>query len=257
MNWRLRLKIRQYFQKWLIPSIGIIILWWLFFPRDYKHGFELDFQDPARNRFAISRYSEHPDYVPNIYDRSKGDENQILTIKNKATDQIIFFFKSREHPAIDFGRISIKNKSVGWSWAWAITGADTNRKGLHDTKQSSVNFIYQWSLLTNTNPSLSDNSLTIKGLREIKYKETFETPSVEVFYFRTSFQDRIGFYKKNVSWWRFYPVPVFDFKGNADGAIAIVKSKKSGQTIIVIGSVPSYKSFNEPEFRSIVESIQF
>lgn len=257
MNWRLRYKIRHYLRRWFLPVIGILVLWWLFFPRDYKYGFELDYQEPVRNRFEICKYVEHPDYVPNIYDRSKGGENQLLTIKNNSIDQNIFFFKSREHPSIDFRKISTKNESVGWSWAWAITGADTHQEGLHDTEKSSANFIYQWSLLTNNDPSLSDNSLTIKGLREIKHQETFETPHVEVFYLRSSFQDRIGFYKKNISWWRFYPVSVFDFKGNADGAIAIVKSKKSGQTIIVVGGVPSYKDFNESEFRSIVESIQF
>lgn len=256
MNWQVKYKIRQDLKKWFLPTLGILILLWLFFPRDYKYGFELDFQEPSRNRFAICNYGEHLDYAPNIYDRSRSGENQLLTIKNKTTDQNIFFFKSREHRGIDLWKITIKDEPVKRSWAWVITGADTYQKGLHDTEQSSVNFIYQWSPLLNTNPSRSNNSLTIKGLREIKHKETFETPNVDIFYLRASFQDRIGFYKKNVGF-RFYPVPVFDFKGPADGAIAVVKSKKSSQTIIVIGEVPSYKNFNEPEFRSIVESIQF
>ncbi len=257
MNWRFRFEKSHHLKRWFFPGVVILVLWWLFFPRGYQHGFELDFQEPARNRFAICNYREHPFYAPNVYDCSKSGENQLFTLKNETTDQNIIFFKSREHPDVEFRKIAIKSESVKGNWAWAITGVDTSRKGLHDTEQSSTNFIYQWFLLVNTNPSLSDNSLTIKGLREIKHKEIFETPSIEVFYLRASFQDRIGFYKKNVSWWRFYPVSVFDFKGNADGAIAIVKSKPSGKTIIVIGSVPSHKNFNEPEFRSVVESIQF
>jgi hypothetical protein len=65
---------------------------------------------------------------------------------------------------------------------------------------------------------------------------------------------KIGLFKEPNGRWH-YPTPVFDFKTLHEGALAFVKSKKSGRVVVTV-SVNSLGQFQEKEFRDFVASFE-
>ncbi|MGB3941601.1 MAG: hypothetical protein WBK96_08940 [Candidatus Manganitrophaceae bacterium] len=92
----------------------------------------------------------------------------------------------------------------------------------------------------------------IKGIN-VKSQERFETPSADIFYVSGEFT-KIGLYKEPKDRWH-YPTPVFDFKTLHEGALAFIKSKKSGGVVVAV-SVNSLGQFQEKEFREFVEGFE-
>jgi hypothetical protein len=92
----------------------------------------------------------------------------------------------------------------------------------------------------------------IKGIN-VKAQERFETPSADVFYVSGEFT-KIGLFKEKKGWWH-YPTPVFDFQSLHEGALAFVKSKKSGRVAVCV-SVNGLGQFQEKEFRAFIESFE-
>lgn len=194
---------------------------------------------------ALGSFSRIENYKLIVVEKSKRGENKLAIYLNEENGQKLFVTILREHLSDNLDRIQVLDRTrVQRTLRWQS----------HERYAvSSFKFTYLLPLpfLRNDLSGMGDEAI-IKGIN-VKSQERFETSAAEIFYVSGEFT-KIGLYKEPKGRWH-YPTPVFDFKTLHEGALAFVKSKKSGRVVVTV-SVNSLGQFQEKKFREFVESFE-
>jgi len=100
----------------------------------------------------------------------------------------------------------------------------------------------------------ADNDLTIKGV-QVNSENEIDTNIAKIKWIAGDFE--ILEFKKQSHTWRPFISTALDFSKPMNGTIAVMNEKATGSTIFAIGANDGKESFNEDEFRKIVDSIRF
>jgi hypothetical protein len=124
--------------------------------------------------------------------------------------------------------------------------------GVERPKVPSFRFTYLLPFIRKDDLSGMGDEAIVKGIT-VKRQERFETAFADVLYVNGEFT-KIGLYKEKKGLWN-YPTPVFDFKSIHDGALAFVKSKKSGRVYICV-SANGIGKYHDEEFQAFLQSFE-
>jgi|GEM_PF-3829418 len=231
-------------------------------------------------RFSFCKYNLSDEYSLLGYHSSAGFEyeKELLVYGSVATNQRLILLKLREHPKVALEKVRVIQGLVKKTVNNAIT--PMNKEGI------GIGFLFPMFMTQKMHEQ--DDGLILKG-EELSEPEYFETEKTQVLYTRGKFT-KLGFYKPSGSIFRRYPIPVIDFRGMQQGAVAVIKSKQTrkeiivynvdgiipssklskyeqkilksltnetGETIFAIGYTEKEKGFDEEEFKQIVRSVTF
>jgi hypothetical protein len=223
-----------------VVFIALIGSFELFYPYTFGHAFNED--EVIR---SVGAFSAPTNYKLTAVKKGKKGENRLVLYVNQENNQKIFLTILREHltDRLDSIRI-LDNTKVERTF-------DMSEFEMNNV--SSFTFTYLLPLpFRRVDLTGRGDEAIIKGIN-VKANEKFETAASDIFYVQGEFT-KIGLYKEPNGWWE-YPTPVFDFKTLHEGALAFIKSKKSGKVLVSV-SVNSLGQFNEKEFRDFVESVE-
>lgn len=226
----------------LIPLIIVGVMKGLSLRILYPYNFHPGSVDKEQIIRSFGTFSVAEGYRLRVAALGEEGDNRLAVYVKEATNQKLFVTILREHLHCDLDRVNVLDKTkVERAFRQSV---------YESSKIYSFKFIYALPLLLRKEdlPSMGDEAI-IKGIH-IKAKERFETPFAEIFYVKGEFT-RIGLFKEPKDRWP-YATPVFDFGALHEGALALIKSKKSGRVIVTV-SVNSLEQFQEKEFRELIE----
>lgn len=212
----------------------------LFYP--YTFDYVLNEDQVIR---SVGIFSPPANYKLIAVKKGEKGENKLVLYINQERNQKIFLTILREHLTDRLDRIRIlENSKVERTFRMSAFEMGT---------VSNFTFTYLLPLpFRRDDLSGMGDEAVIKGIN-VKSKERIETAASDIFYVQGEFT-KIGLYKEPNGWWE-YPTPVFGFRTLHEGALAFIKSKKSGKVLVSV-SVNSLGQFNEKEFRDFVESVE-
>ncbi len=231
----------------IIACLGLVV--YLFFPWDLaKRGF----WEPAWWQKSIFNFCKYQ--VPSNYEvisYSEGapnhkDDNYLILIKDRNTGQIIILSRLRGFHYVPFDQVQINSKHFGESIRF-------EREHILDNFKV-ITYLPVWHFLRQDDMAKLPSNVLIKGVA-VEEKEEYPTDKANVFYLKGTFT-KIGFFKKMPFPWGF-ATPVFDFLTPQKGALAILNNKEATETIVVVSTVPSHKTFDEETFKQFIQSISF
>jgi len=207
----------------------------------YPYNFHSSTVDPEQVLHSFGTFSAPEGYRLRAATTGEEGQNRLAVYVKESTNQKLFISILREHLNCNLEKIRVLDKTK-------VEG--TFRQSVYESKKVySFQFVYSLPLLLRKNdlPEMGDEAI-IKEIN-VKVQERFETPFAEVFYIKGEFT-RIGLFKEPKGRWP-YATPVFDFGALHEGALALIKSKKSGRVIVAV-SVNSLEQFREKEFREFI-----
>lgn len=237
----------------IITPLIIILLIPLTFVGFVK-GFNLRLLYPYNYKISVAeenvidsfgRYSVGDGYRFRTAAVGEEGENKLAVYVKEESNQKLFLSILREHLADDLEKLKVLDKTKV---------EETFRSTSYESRKvSSFRLTYLIPLLVPKDDlSMTGRETMIKGIN-VKKTSRFETPFAEVFYVMGEFS-RVGLFKKPNGRWG-DPAPVFDFQTLHQGALALIKSKKSGRVMLAV-SVNNLEQFKESEFRKFVESME-
>jgi hypothetical protein len=225
----------------LIPLTIIGLMKGLNLRISYPYNFYRSAVDPEQVIHSFGKFSVAEDYRLRVATTGKEGENRLAVYVRESTNQKLFISILREHLHCNLERVNVLDKTKV---------EETFRQSAYESRKIySFRFIYALPLLLRKDdlPGMGDEAI-IKGIH-VKAKERFDTPFAEVFYV-TGIFSQVGLFKESKGRWP-YATPVFDFGALHEGALALIKSKKSGRVIVAVG-VNSLDQFREKEFREFI-----
>lgn len=226
----------------LIPLIIIGLMKGLNLRLFYPYNFYRSAVDTEQVLHSFGKFSVAEGYQLRVAATGKEGENRLAVYVKESTNQKLFISILREHLHCDLRGVKVLDK---------IKVEETFRQSVYESRKIySFQFVYLLPLLLRKDdlPGIGDEAI-IKGIN-VKVEERFDTLFAEVFYVKGTFT-RIGLFKEPKGRWP-YATPVFDFGALHEGALALIKSKKSGRVIVAV-SVNSLDRFREKEFREFID----
>lgn len=229
----------------LIPLVIIGIVKGLNVRLFYPYIFDGNAPDERKVIRSLGKFSVEEDYRLKAVSIDGKGENKLAVYINEENGQKLFLSILREHLNDGLDEITPVDKSKVEA---------TFRKSSYENKRvNSFRFTYllPW-VFRKDDLSGMGNEAIVRGM-SIKAQERFFTHRAEVFYIKGEFV-KIGLFKKPKGRWH-YPTPVFDFMTLHEGALAFIKSRRSGRVIMAVG-VNRLGQFQEEEFRTLVEDFE-
>ena len=245
-------RIRKIIFKLSAILLVLGILFWWFFPILYKYGHLYEPVNEQEYKFAFCKYTL-PEYYSLKAFRDGGTQvvlfdkknnKNILVYQRDDTGQFLILTQLREFPHVDLSKVTTQ-ESDKFSY--------TLRRETRELTPG-LNVIYLVPRIRREDIEKGDK-LVLRPITVTDQKR-FDTEVAEVLYFKGEFE-RVGFWKPSSNLIQRYAVPIFDFKQDMKGGVAIINEKKTGRTIFAIGAIRFYNSFNEEEFLNTVKSITF
>jgi len=232
----------------IIGCVGIFLLYFLFGPRQhYKLGNWGRIFDWEKHFYSFCTYAPPENYKFASYENNDEYTNEALFYEDKTDSRYLILIKFEEFPSVDLENVKVEpgipRRSVDYQY-----------QQLHKIK-------FWYYLLWRGIPGMLitdlerlGNQLLLRGLKMDGTQE-LSTEAAKIRYFVGQFE-RLGFYRQ---WGKFggYPVPVLDYLHPQYGGVAVIRSKKSPETIFAVLATPDKTHFDENEFRKIIESITF
>ncbi len=197
-------------------------------------------------RYNFCKYTAPPQYPfgrGHYWTNWPDDERELVFYKRQDTGQLLIFLKLPEHLSVN------------------LAGVKVNPRSLKETFRLFAPVIgdeftmpYYLPVLFSDPATPTPNGVWIHGLSQ-KAADRLTTPTTEILYLPGHFQ-QIALEKPH-PWWRRYPVPVIAFPRPMQGALAVVRHKTEGWTLFVVGAISAGKSFDEAEFKQVLESVTF
>lgn len=244
MTDNIRRKINKTIKILLIVIILIGTIRYLL--ESYPYSFyRPQFHDNAQNTIhSLGRFLSPANYKIKSVDRSSKGENVLGIYVNEQTGQKLIISVLREHLPDKLDKIQILDRTqVQRTFAM---------DSIEITKVVSFRFTYLLPFIRKDDLSGMGDEAIVKGIT-IKRQERFETAFADILYVNGEFT-KIGLYKERKGIWN-YPTPVFDFKSIHDGALAFVKSKKSGKVYVCV-SANGIGKYHDEEFQSFLKSFE-
>ncbi len=240
-----RQDIKKFLIAFLIITILVGIIWLL--PKPYLYNFYLPIinaDDQAKIIHSLGRFSTAINYELKDVGKGREGENVSVIYMEKQTDQRLIIAILREHLPDNLDRVTILDRTqVQRTFAMSA---------IEITKVPSFRFTYLLPYIRKDDLSGMGDEAIVKGIA-VKRQERFQTAFADIFYVNGEFT-KIGLYKEKKGIWN-YPTPVFDFKSIHDGALAFVKSKKSGKVYVCV-SANGIGRFHEEEFNTFLQSFE-
>ena len=178
--------------------------------------------------------------------------NKLVYAENDSTKEMLIISQQRQHMAVDLEEVTTEVGKIGRSFTVAMPEIGY----CFSVHQHIPLFHYD-------DMKGSGNDLIIKGM-DVERKEEYETPYARILYFYGRFQTKgltekytVGFLKSHKKWGIFScPFQVFAYRFPQQGAIAIVKSKATGKSLIIACSAPEYGVFREKVFKEFLGTIR-
>lgn len=200
----------------------------------------LTLQDREEVLHSFGEFSTLENYTLKLTKKAPKGENRLALYFTENNEQSLVIAILREHLSNDLGKIKVlDNTEVEQRGGMEAIGAG----------RVLLRYMYPYFHRREDLRWMGHEAI-IKGI-SVNGRDQFRTQAAEVYYVRGKFI-KIGLYKEEKEAW-FYPVPVFDFGRLHDGAIAFIKSKKSGRVIIAVNAAAD-GNFNEAAFRHFLES---
>jgi len=226
----------------IIAAASLSLVKYIFLPTPYKHGDWGQVSYYGHLKYDFCKY-----IVPETYkytDYREGRNKRLIVYTNQKTDQLFIVSKFREFLKINFDNISVKDGKI--RRPFRFEGYSINNK---------FDLMYMLPFFRDDELKGASDGIAIKGFK-VEGQEEFSTAAADIKYFSGTFTE-IGFYKPGEGFFMKYPVPVFKFFKKNKGAIALIKDKKTGDTIVSIGCNVIYKDFNEEEYKNILKTVTF
>lgn len=203
-----------------------------------------------KSLFSFCKYDIPSNFKVVAYKEGAGPhkgEKYLICLANQDTSQLIVLSKLRGFEKVGFLNLNVEpNSKVGTTFRF------DSQKILPEFEILTQLPIFHF-LLEDRLDMIPDN-LTLKGI-SVEKEEKFETKVANVFYIKGSFQ-KIGLFKK-MPFPQGFATPVLDFLTLQKGAVAILNNKDAEETIIVVSSAPTDKSFDEATFKKFISYITF
>jgi hypothetical protein len=237
--------IRKLAKSLLIVVISMGIVWFFTHPYDYNfYRPVISVDDQAEAVHSIGKFSVPVNYALNDVGKGIVGENVMIVYADDQTGQKVMITLLREHLPDDLNRIEILDRTQ--------VHETFRRSGIEITKVLSFRFTYLLPFIRKDDLSGMGYEALVKGIT-VKKQERFETAFADIFYVNGEFT-KIGLYKEKKGIWN-YPTPVFDFKSIHDGALAFVKSKKSGRVYVCV-SANGMGKYHDEEFQAFLQSFE-
>lgn len=196
--------------------------------------------------YNFCRYSLPPNYEPRRESYWFGwpnDDRELVFFKRQDSGQFLIFLKLPEHISINLDGIKLHPALL----------KDTFRRTESDIDDEFMmrNFL---PVLFSDPFASTPSGVWIHGLNHGP-PARWATPTTEISYHPGRFQ-QIALEKPH-PWWKRYPISVIEFHQPMRGALAVVRHKEKGWTLFAIGAVVDGKSFDEAEFKQVLNSITF
>lgn len=210
---------------------------------------EVDYWETAwwqKSIYDFCKYQIPENYKAVTYVEAHGKDKNLVVLRNEDARNLIIVARLRGFHYVPLEKIEIggKNFSQPLSIAQSKVTNEFNiivyRHLLYFLEQGDLN-------------KIPDN-LALKGL-VVEKSEKYSTQNANVYYISGTFQ-KIGFFKKMPFPWGFAN-PIFDFLIPSKGALAILNSKNSNETLMIVSQVPNAGIFNEDIFKKFIASVSF
>lgn len=236
--------IRKIAKTLLIVIILIGINWYL--TESFPYNFYLPpFNDDDREAIhSLGRFSAPENYELKAVEKSSKGENVMVVYIEGRTGQKLMITVLREHLPDKLDKVQLMDRTQ--------VQRTFQMDGVEITKVVSFRFTYLMPFIRRDDLSGMGDEAIVKGIT-VKRRERFETAFADILYVNGEFT-KIGLYKEKKGMWN-YPTPVFDFKSIHDGALAFVKSKKSGKVYVCVSANGMGKYHNE-EFQAFLQSFE-
>jgi hypothetical protein len=248
-NETMQLNDKQDIKKFLIALLIVAILagiiWILPKPYDYNFNRPVISDDDRTKTFqSIGKFSTPNNYELKAVEKGRKGENAIGIYVNNQTGQKLMITALREHLPDKLDKVQILDRTQ--------VQRTFQMDGLEITKVPSFRFTYLLPFIRKDDLSGMGDEAIVKGIT-VKREDRFETAFADILYVNGEFT-KIGLYKDKKGIWN-YPTPVFDFKSIHDGALAFVKSKKSGKVYVCV-SANGMGKYHDEEFQVFLQNFE-
>jgi hypothetical protein len=239
-------KIKKIAKIILIVFIFLQGLVWLS-ENKYQYNFPnpvVTVNDRAKTIHSMGTFSTFVDYELKDVGKGRQGENLIVVYADKQTVQKLIITILREHLPDNLNKIKIADRKQ--------VERTFRMSAIEYTDVPSFRFTYLMPFIRKDDLSGMGDEAIVKGIT-VKSQERFETAFADILYVNGEFT-KIGLYKEKKGMWN-YPTPVFDFKSIHDGALAFVKSKKSGRVYVCV-SANGIGKYHDEEFQAFLQSFE-
>lgn len=194
---------------------------------------------------SLGNFLVPPNY--HLIAKAKGEkgENILLVYPNNEKRRTLFISRLREHLSDNLDNIQVLDRTR------VETTASMSEVRIIAVPSFRFTYLLPLPFRRDDLSGMGDEAI-VKGMN-VKVRERFETDSAAILYLGGEFT-KIGLYKEPQGRW-YYPTPVFDFETLHEGALAFIKSKKSGKVVVAV-SANYLDQFDEKEFRKFVERFE-
>ena len=178
--------------------------------------------------------------------------NKLIYAENDNTKEMLIVSQQRQHMGVDLKEVNTEVGKIGRSFTVGMPEISYCFSVHHHIP------LFHYDDMRG-----SGDDLIIKGI-DVERKEQYETPYAQILYYYGRFKTEgltekytVGFLKSHKKWGIFSsPFQVFAYRYPQQGAIAIVKSKVTGKTLIIACSAPEYGVFREQVFKEFLGTIR-
>lgn len=178
--------------------------------------------------------------------------NKMIYAENDSTKEMLIVSQQRQHMGVDLKEVTTEVGKIGRSFTVA-----------RPEISYCFSVHYHIPLFHYDDMRGSGNDLIIKGM-DVERREDYETPWAQILYYYGKFQTEgltekytVGFLKSHKKWLIFEsPFQVFAYRYPQQGAIAIVKSKATGKSLLIACSAPEYGIFRGQVFKKFLGTIR-
>lgn len=233
-------------KRFLMKGLVVAGFVWIFsfLTAQYPYNFRFIFNE-EEVILSLGTFSPPEKYELKSVRKGGQGENILIIYANQENGQKLFISLLREHLGDDLNQVQILNRTkVERTFQYA---------GFENKTVRSFRFEYLLPFYFRKDDlsGMGDEAI-IKGIN-VESQDKFETSAAEILYVAGEFT-KIGLFKEPKGRWH-YPTPVFNFITLHEGAIAFIKSKKSGRVLVTV-SVNSLEQFQKEEFRAFLKSFE-
>ncbi len=241
-----RQKIKKIAKAILIAFIFLYGIEWIstnIYPYNFSNPI-VTVKDQTGTLHSLGRFSTPINYELKDVGKGRKGENVMVIYADRQTEQKLIVTVLREHLPDKLDKIQILDRTY--------IQRTFRMSAIETTDVLSFRFTYLLPFIRKDDLSGMGDEAIVKGIT-VKKKEKFETAFADILYVNGEFT-KIGLYKEKKGMWN-YPTPVFDFKSIHDGALAFVKSKKSGRVYICV-SANGIGKYHDEEFQAFLQSFE-
>lgn len=178
---------------------------------------------------------------------SLGDKKKFVTFRNKESGQQIFMMVLNELPKLRFEDLTFQKAKMSYPL----------QEVYRQTIRGNTNFSLRYLVPLFIQKKMTEEfpKAEIRGL-ELASQERFETATTNFLVPEGTF-DELYFHRISEGKLKKYPVPIFHSEREMRGAVAVINSKATGDTIFAFGCNYATEPFDKDEFISIVKTITF